>query len=479
VAGAVRDSLAGGALAGATVQLVPQAAPSSPGLVVTTDSAGRYRLAGVAPGRYLLGVVHARLDSLGFELPPRVLDVPSLDVAPLDVPSRGTPPGRAAEVRADLAVPSARTLAAALCGGPSRDSTGALIGRVLDAATGGPLVGAVVTVRWGEVRVDARGVRRVIQGVREAAGEGGRFAACGVPADVPVSVQARVEPAAGAGAGATRGAASGAIEVSLDAATPLRYRDLLVDPLAGAEPGAPPPTPESGEPLSSSGSVPARRRGRARLAGRVLRPDGQPLEGARVMVRGTGFGDSLAVTTADGRYHLDGLPAGTHPVEVVALGYTPARGAADLRPGAVATFDVTVGKRVNTLQSVSVYAAAPRATTEFARRRRLGIGHFLTGDDVARRHPSFLGDALVSVPGLRMAGTTPTGRPILRGRFNCAPAFYLDGFRVEGGSAEVDSWVRVSDVAGVEMYGNSLEAPVQYRNFGCATVLVWTKGALR
>jgi hypothetical protein len=63
----------------------------------------------------------------------------------------------AAEVRADLALPGAPALAAAVCGARG-DSTGVLLGRVLDAERGEPVAGGAVVVRWGEVVLDRRGV---------------------------------------------------------------------------------------------------------------------------------------------------------------------------------------------------------------------------------------------------------------------------------------------------------------------------------
>ena len=475
VAGTVRDSLAGGVLADATVQLVPADTPSAPGFVARTDSAGRYTLPAVPPGRYLLGFFHPRADLLGVALPARLVVVPA-DARP------------GAVTRADLALPGARTLAAAVCGAAPRDSTGVLAGRVLRAADGAPVAGAVVTVRWGEVVVDRAGVRRELRRVRAVANGEGRYAACGVPADVPVLAQARA--AADTAGAPSPGEASGMVEVALDVAAPFKLRDLLTAPTA--------PT--------AGASV-----GGARLAGRVVRPDGRPVEGARVVV-GTPAGADTAVTGQDGRYRLGGLAGGTRPVEVLAIGYAPQRAAADLRPGAEATLNVRLAQRVTTLDRVSVYAAAPDLASAFARRRRQGFGQFLTAADLARRNPMWLTDALATVPGVRAGGMTPAGRPVLVGRFGCTPTYFLDGMRLtpdpgapgppgagagagagppgardatEVGSlarrsppVSVDDWVRPGDVGGVEVYRNVWEAPAQFRGDGCSVVLIWTRGAV-
>src|SRR5947209_15712392 len=64
IAGAVDDSLAGTPLAGARVELVPAADPSTNRRAIDTDGAGHFRIDHVAPGRYLIGFEHPRLDEL-------------------------------------------------------------------------------------------------------------------------------------------------------------------------------------------------------------------------------------------------------------------------------------------------------------------------------------------------------------------------------------------------------------------------------
>ena len=360
VSGMVQDSIAHHPLAGATVQLVPQGTSAGAPRGIDADATGAFRFPGVAPGRYLLGFVHERLDSLGIQPPVRTIEVG---------------PG-AAEVRVDLAVPSARTIAAAICG-VRHDSTGVLLGRVLDAETGDAVTAGSVLVRWGELRIDARGVHRETPSVRAALNEEGRYAACGVPIGMTVLVQASAGPTA------RPTAASGAIEVRMDSTGPLVHRDLFV-------------SMPNGEVAATSG-----RRGTARLSGRVRRPDGSALAGARVVVRGTGAVDSVAITDTTGAFRLDALPAGTYAVEAIAIGFTPARDAVDLRPEQAATVDLAVGARVATLQSVNVYAAHTRAGTAFAERARhaSGFARFVTAADIARRVPLTIADALAMTPG--------------------------------------------------------------------------------
>jgi hypothetical protein len=95
----VLDSLQGAPLARALVQLVATDAPAPFGVTVETDSLGRYRITGVPVGRYTVGFHHPRLDSLG-----------------LEPPLHGVEVGSISDVRADLAIPSAKRLRATVCG---------------------------------------------------------------------------------------------------------------------------------------------------------------------------------------------------------------------------------------------------------------------------------------------------------------------------------------------------------------------------
>ncbi len=491
VDGTVRDSLAGRPLAGARVELVPAAARESAGYSVDADADGKFRLDSVAPGRYVIGFAHPRLDSLGLILGPRVLEV-----------------GTAAAIRADLAVPSARGIGAVLCG-IQRDGTGALLGRVLDADEGGPVSTGTVLIRWGEIQVDSTGVQRVLRGVRATVGAGGRFAACGVPTGVAVLVQARAlttHPAGAINAGPAADsigratiteAASDGIEITLDPADPVRFRDLFV-PSTSLRPAA------ARDSLARADVV-ADRAVTSRIAGRILKPDGQPLAGARVRARTSQFDAREAVTNADGYYLLDALRSGTQTIEVIAIGYMPSRNAVDLRPTGAMTFDLRLQRTVEVLAPVSVYTAPVRASSEFAIRRRQGSGVFLSGETLARRTSTYLANALAGTAGFRIIGTNNIGQPVLGGRSNCTPVTFLDGFRVPEGINGVERWVRPTEIGAVEVYADGVNAPPQYNSSvpgpaepwfggaggvnlaplpgsggsaGCGVLLFWTKSAI-
>jgi Carboxypeptidase regulatory-like domain/TonB-dependent Receptor Plug Domain len=430
VSGVVRDSVYGRPFAGATIELVPAQAPWMQGYTARSDSSGRFSIADVAAGKYLFGFLHPRLDSLGMDQVTRTLDVKPAQT----------------RVTADLALPSARTLAAMLCS-TRRDNVGVLLGRVYDARDGRAISVGTVLVKWGELSVGDSGVRNDAAQRSATVHDDGRFIACDVPVDAPLLVQAVAGNIADPAWVAPR-TTSGLIEMQFSYDVPLLHRDLFVGPRERDVRG-----------VLADSAAGATLRGSARLVGHIIADNGKPVAGARVVVREAG---AEFVTDTSGAFRLTGLPLGTHTVEVIALGYSPMRTAVDLRPDADAVALFHPSRRVQTLDEVTVRSTG-RDLTGFERRRRRVTGVFLTAADIERKGANSVGEALMGVPGLRYIGTDPlTGRPTVGGRSGCAPLFFLDGIRQKGGLADIDSFVSIGDVGGIEVYNNPSEAPPQF-----------------
>ncbi len=443
VSGVVRDSLSGRPFAGATVQLVSSRTPWDAGRSATTDATGRYVIADVAPGRYTVGFLHARLDSLGLDAVSRTIDV------------RATP-----SVRMDLALPSAATLATSLCGA-RRDSTGVLVGRVFDVRDDAAPLNATIRVRWAEFVFDSSGMHRAEGNLTAGVGRDGRYVACGVPVDVPVLLSAVVDDTLAP-------AHSGEIEIDPLHESRLVHRDLLV-------------AADSAIAATSAGA----RLGRARLAGRVFTPSGRALANARVSVPDAGVD---GVSDASGQYHLANLPAGTPQVTVIAIGYAPTRIAVDLRPDRETDVDLHARARVATLETNRVFADAESDHAGFYQRRARGSGVYLTSADIERKGAYSVGAALIGVPSLHWTGTDPeTNKPAIVGRFSCKPVYFLDG--VKSDLTYIDGLIGIGQIGAIEVYSNPTEAPAQFagpaasitggatKNLSalCSAVLVWTK----
>lgn len=77
-----------------------------------------------------------------------------------------------------------------------------------------------------------------------------------------------------------------------------------------------------------------------RIAGVVTDAEtGAPLPGANVWLEGTRTG---AAADIDGRYEIDAVPVGTHPVQVSFVGFRVYRVDVEVRAGEVATLDAVL-----------------------------------------------------------------------------------------------------------------------------------------
>jgi len=130
VTGSVIDSIHGGVpLAGAVVKV------SDTKLEATTDKNGHFQIDGIPPGEHSLSLIHPLLDTLGVSINTKA--VPFQAGAPLAV---------------ELAIPSAETVLSMSCPAAwRRRGPSALVGKVLDADTDAPLVGAKVSLTWVEL----------------------------------------------------------------------------------------------------------------------------------------------------------------------------------------------------------------------------------------------------------------------------------------------------------------------------------------
>ena len=431
--GHLTDSLTTRAFSGARVQLVSVRAPWGEGRVTASDTLGRYQFDGVPAGTYTLGFDHPRLDSLGMDA---VLRTITIDEG-------------ADSITADVALPGARALANALCG-PRGDTTGVIIGRARDARVGIPRRGARVAATWGELVMDTRTMRSTSADVWTITSTDGRYVLCGVPTDVAVLLQVRA-------ADSVVTDSSMAIEVAFAPDTPLLHRDLwLADSTTGI----------------------------TRVTGRVLRPDGVPLAGARVRIRGMQQ-ITPVVTDSSGAFTLAGVSGGTQTLEAIAIGYTPTKIPVDVRTNADQRVSITMRAPVTTLEAVTVRAIMSRDTREYlARAQTTGLGFFMSGDAVRSRGVALLSFALLSAPGIRVQDTQ-FGRPVLSGPFRCQPRYFLDGWEIQGD--ELDRFASVATLGGIEVYRQPSEVPPQLMrglliprdvSAQCHMVFVWSKSVV-
>ncbi|HEY9226098.1 MAG TPA: carboxypeptidase regulatory-like domain-containing protein, partial [Gemmatimonadaceae bacterium] len=259
------------------------------------------------------------------------------------------------------------------------------------------------------------------------------------------------------------------------------------------------------ETQSRTDSTAASRRmhvGEGRLSGTVHTKVGnQPVVGAQVGI----FNGPQTRTNAQGEWTLANAPAGTRMLEVRAVSYYPER-----RPVDIVADAAPVHISLSTLKAVldTVRVVAKRGRFEefrgFDQRRHMGMGHYITRDQITRRNPLVISDMLRMISGVRIdrsqldstslqvraavdvrpmtaividtIGTFAGGTVQGSGDW-CSPAIFIDGRLLRGLSVhDLDEWIRPEDVVGIEVY-SGISAPAQYQAalHGCGSIVIWTR----
>jgi len=477
--GTVDDGLRGGPLAGAVILLDGQSRQA------VTDSIGWFRLDSVAAGRYRVGIFHPVLDSLGTSL---------TTTTPVTLV-----PGRPAVVT--LATPSGRTIRKAVCpgvasnssssssAGPADSAVAVLVGHVIEPDTDQPVTGADVTLTWTDIRIDRSDITNTERRRETTSDAQGEFRFCALPAGLVATVRARR---------AVSGDTGVVVEREVDLGTRIITMTTLhlpVPPALAQPQTEPSATTAAGSPAAPAPAPRATATRAAVLEGQVERPDGGPLGGALVEVEGTG--DSS--TTGDaGYFTLRGLPSGTHMLVVRSVGFEPVSVVVELTRRTTQHVVVSMMKAAYVLSPVIVQAqqlARGYQNVGFTQRRRVGVGQFMTLDQIAARHAEQFTDLFTNFHGIRLAYGGPAGTDVVpsRGIDGCI-VYVIDGMAynqvVHG---ELDALLLPESLAGIEVY-TPPEVPEEFKvrslpgtnAFGvpilgridCTTIVIWSKNRL-
>ncbi len=122
----------------------------------------------------------------------------------------------------------------------------------------------------------------------------------------------------------------------------------------------------------------------------------------------------------------------------------------------------------------------------FDRRRRSGIGWYITGDEILRQGATAVTDILAMAPGVWLQRSGRSRVPHMRS--NCPAQVYVDGFLLNRGGAAgrgrrggvgeaIDDVVKPSTVEGIEVYQGVSKAPPEYLtpDSRCGVILIWTR----
>lgn len=249
------------------------------------------------------------------------------------------------------------------------------------------------------------------------------------------------------------------------------------------------------------------------IAGRVMAADSgrPPVPGVEATIARLRL---TAVSDSSGRYRFRSVPPGAHVVVFRAIGFRSESSTVRI------DFDETVSSEVVLTRAtggtvlpervVTAPGAAPPAKlVEFTERQKLGTGHFINRDQLAKAEGGFrqTGDLISLVPGvivrrgsnkiwvasgrawgggcafckrsindLSQADVAAGARPA------CFMDVYIDGAMVfdarypSTGLFDVNS-ISPEHIAGIEVYTGAAQIPAKYNRTGggCGVLLIWTR----
>ena len=218
-------------------------------------------------------------------------------------------------------------------------------------------------------------------------------------------------------------------------------------------------------------------RATAELIGQVVSAStGLPLEGARVILLGSGYG---AITDAEGNFRVPQTWAGRDSVEVRYIGYEAGYTVIDLEPDQTTRVTLTLSSTVIRIADLTVEVRQTRRARHvegFLERMEKGFGTFFTPRDIINRNPRLPSDLLRGLPNVAV-GRIEYGRAeVFLGegaRLGCPPALYLDGMYQAG--MQFDD-LEKEVLGAVEVYRRDVETPMEFMRTGstCGAIVVWT-----
>ena len=218
-----------------------------------------------------------------------------------------------------------------------------------------------------------------------------------------------------------------------------------------------------------------------RVVGRVFdRMTGDPVVAAAVSVLGR---PAEAESDRQGRFRLAGVPAGEHEIEVRRIGYAPLRHTVSVTSGL--TRDVEIGLVPEPVEMEPLVATGTRSRRleikGFYERRHwgelLGLGAFLTAEDIERRNPVRISHMIADYSGIRANGGRFYSTRLSAAGFSnqgCQIWAYLDNIKIR---TSIDELVKPVEISGIEVYKGPASLPAEFggSDARCGAIVIWTK----
>ncbi len=226
--------------------------------------------------------------------------------------------------------------------------------------------------------------------------------------------------------------------------------------------------------------------GSAKVTGTVLDTTQLPLSEAVVEL--LGFGQTR--TNDAGEFRFTGVPSGAVILHVMKIGFQPVMKVIALAAADSVDLDVTLRPAAYQLATVVIHRDSSYVMpdlTGFDRRRRSGMGHYITADDIAQRHATETSRLLSGVPGISINGgvvSTLRGVNTINGSSCRSVVVLVDGVVMAGdrnpfnhGGAGFDiNTIPPGFIKGIEVYAGPATTPVELATPSvCGLVAIWTR----
>jgi hypothetical protein len=211
----------------------------------------------------------------------------------------------------------------------------------------------------------------------------------------------------------------------------------------------------------------------------------KPLQGAFVSVLGT----KIRVGTGpNGRFRITRVPPGEYLIIVKRVGYRPTSAVIDVAAADTARLSYMLENVVTELNPVTI-AEKPMSLKygEFFARRKLGIGQFMTEEQIHQQNAVFATELFRRFQGINVSPNRArqlTEYFALSGREGgnpqlgaCPMAVILDDVPLPT-PFNLDLLPSPRDLGGIEVYSGAATVPAKYaasNRAGCGVILVWTR----
>ncbi|MEX2529194.1 MAG: TonB-dependent receptor plug domain-containing protein [Gemmatimonadota bacterium] len=179
-----------------------------------------------------------------------------------------------------------------------------------------------------------------------------------------------------------------------------------------------------------------------------------------------------------GRFRTGVLTMGTYEFRAEVIGFESVRKTVPLLGAAGVHLRAQMVPEALLMDPIVVTSLRPSRleSSGFFDRRRMGLGHTFTREDIEELNPLRPSDIFRAVPGVQVVPSRDGYGSTLRYRGGCQPQVVIDGMTVEGPFA-FDELLTVQDIEAVEVYSSGT-APARFSRgqSGCGTILAWTRG---